>query len=52
MNNLRLPHVGRGALILLCSLDAAGCDQSVETIGKTSIDQLQDQMAVADHYRA
>lgn len=51
MNNLRLPHVGRGALVLLCSLAAAGCAQPVETIGKTSIDQLQDQMAIAGYYR-
>jgi len=30
----------------------AGCAQPVETIGKTSIDQLQDQMAIAGYYRA
>ena len=52
MNNLRLPHVGRGVLILLCSLAAAGCAQPVETIDRTSVDSLQDQMAVAGNYRA
>ena len=52
MNNLRLPHVGRGILILLCSLAAVGCAQPVETIGTTSVDQLQDQMAIAGYYRA
>ena len=52
MNNLPLPHVGRGILILLCSLAAVGCAQSVETIGRTSVDQLQDQMAIAGYYRA
>ena len=51
MNNLRLPHVGKGALVLLCLLAAAGCAQPVETIGKTSIDQLQDQMTIAGYYR-
>ena len=52
MNNLRLPHVGRGILILLCSLAAVGCAHPVETIGTTSVDQLQDQMAIVGYYRA
>ncbi|MEK7760744.1 MAG: hypothetical protein AAB433_04095 [Nitrospirota bacterium] len=52
MKSLRLPHVGRGVLILLCSLTAAGCAQPVETIGRTSVEQLQDQMAIAGYYRA
>ena len=52
MNNLRLPHVGRGILILLCSLAAVGCAQSVETIGRISVDQLQDQIAIVGYYRA
>lgn len=52
MKSLRLPHVGRGILILLCSLAAAGCAQPVEMIGTTSVDQLQDQMAFAGYYRA
>ena len=52
MKSLRLPHVGMGILILLCSLAAAGCAQPVETIGTTSVDQLQDQMAIAGYYRA
>ena len=52
MKSLRLPHVGMGILILLCSLAAAGCAQPVETIGTTSVDQLQDQMAIVGYYRA
>ena len=52
MKSLRLPHVGMGILILLCSLAAAGCAQPVETIGTASVDQLQDQMAIAGNYRA
>lgn len=45
-------HVGKGVLILLCSLAAAGCsqpDQKVETI---SFGPLQeDQQIVAGYYR-
>jgi hypothetical protein len=52
MNNLRLPQIGRGVLILLCSLAAVGCAQPVETIDRTSVDSLQDQMAIVGNYRA
>ena len=52
MNNLRLPHAGRGILILLWLLAAAGCAQPVETIDRTSLDSSQDQMAIAGNYRA
>ena len=52
MNNLRLPQVGTGILILLCSLAAVGCAQSIETIDRTSVDSLQDQIAIVGYYRA
>ena len=52
MNNLRLPHVGRGALILLCSLAAAGCAQPVQTVDTTSFGPSQDQQAITGYYRA
>ena len=44
-------HVGGGALIVLCSLAAAGCAQPVETIDMTSFDLSQDQMAIVGYYR-
>ena len=44
-------HVGWGALIVLCSLVAAGCAQPVETIDMTSFDPSQDQMAIVGYYR-
>ena len=52
MNNLRLPHVGRGALILLCSLAAAGCAQSVQTVDTASFGPSQDQQAIVGYSRA
>ncbi len=52
MNNLRLPHVGRGALILLCSLAAAGCAQPVQTVDTASFGPSQDQQAIVGYYRA
>jgi len=55
MNNLRRAtvshHVGWGVLILLCSLVAAGCAQSVAKIDTTSFGPSQDQMAIAGYYR-
>mgnify|MGYP001562071927 CR=1 FL=1 len=44
-------HVGWGVLILLCLFAAVGCTQTVETIDMTSVDPLQDQMAIAGYYR-
>ena len=52
MNNRHSHQAGWGALIVLCVLTMAGCAQPVETIDRTSVDSLQDQMAVAGHYRA
>ncbi|MDZ4854272.1 MAG: hypothetical protein SGJ26_05360 [Nitrospirota bacterium] len=56
MNNLLRAtatlHVGWSVLILLCSLAAVGCAQPVETIDRTSVDSLQDQIAIAGNYRA
>jgi hypothetical protein len=57
MNNLRRatpsPHVGWGALIVLCVCAAAGCAQSVAPIeDMASFDPSQDQMAIAGSYRA
>ena len=52
MNNRHSHQAGWGALIVLCVLTMAGCAQPVETIDKTSVDSLQDQMAIAGHYRA
>ena len=49
MNSLRLPHVGRGVLILLCSLAAAGCAQPFETIDVTSADLSR---AIVGNFRA
>jgi hypothetical protein len=55
MNNLwcaRLsPRVGRGVLIVVCLLAAAGCAQPVETIDMTSFDPSQDQMVIVGYYR-
>ena len=44
-------HVGWGVLILLCLFAAVGCARTVETIDMTSVDPLQDQMAIAGYYR-
>ena len=52
MNNRHSHQAGWGALIVLCVLTMAGCAQPVETIDRTSVDSLQDQMAVAGNYRA
>jgi hypothetical protein len=56
MNNLlrmtRSPHVGRGALILVCSLAAAGCAQPVKTIDTASFGPSQDQQTIVSSYRA
>ena len=56
MNNLsrtiRSPHVGGGALILLCSLAAVGCAQPVKTIDTASFGPSQDQQTIVDYYRA
>jgi hypothetical protein len=56
MNNLlrvtRSPHVGRGALILACSLAAAGCAQPVKTVDTVSFGPSQDQQTIVGYYRA
>mgnify|MGYP001159347180 CR=1 FL=1 len=56
MNNLLRvtgsPHVGRGALILICSLAAAGCAQPVKTIDTASFGPSQDQQTIVGYYRA
>ena len=52
MNKRHSHQAGWGALIVLCVLTMAGCAQPVETIDRTSVDSLQDQMAIAGHYRA
>ena len=52
MNKRHSHQAGWGALIVLCVLTMAGCAQPVETIDRTSVDSLQDQMAVAGNYRA
>ncbi len=45
-------HVGKGVLILLCSLAAAGCAQPDEKIETISFGPLQeDQQIVAGYYR-
>ena len=51
MNNLRLPHVGWGVLILLGSLAASGCAQPVQTVDTASFGPSQDQQAIAGYYR-
>jgi hypothetical protein len=52
MNNRHSHQAGWGVLIVLWVLVMAGCAQPVETIGTTSVDSLQDQMAIAGNYRA
>lgn len=52
MNKRHSHQAGWGALIVLCVLTMAGCAQPVETIDRTSVDSLQDQIAIAGHYRA
>ena len=52
MNNRHSHQAGWGALIVLGVLTMVGCAQPVETIDRTSVDSLQDQMAVADNYRS
>ena len=52
MKSLRLPHVGMGILILLCSLAAAGCAQPVQTVDTASFGPSQDQQAIVGYYRA
>lgn len=43
--------VGWCALIVLCSLAAAGCAKPVAKIDTTSFGSSQDQMAIAGYYR-
>jgi hypothetical protein len=45
-------HVGKGVLILLCSLAAAGCSQPVEKVDAIAFGPEQDQRAIAGYYRA
>jgi len=52
MKSLHLSHVGMGILILLCSLAAVGCAQSVETTDTTSFGPSPDQQAIVGYYRA
>ena len=53
MSNLHSHHVGRGLLFALCVFALAGCAQSVAPIeDMASFDPSQDQMAIADSYRA
>ncbi|MEK7350155.1 MAG: hypothetical protein AAB177_04735 [Nitrospirota bacterium] len=44
-------HVGKGVLILLCSLAASGCSQPVEKVDTISFGPSQDQQTIAGYYR-
>jgi hypothetical protein len=43
--------VGKGVLILVCSLAAAGCSQPVEKVDTISFGPSQDQQTIAGYYR-
>lgn len=44
-------HVGKGVLILLCSLAAAGCSRPAEKVDTISFGPSQDQQTIAGYYR-